>query len=69
MGGFCFSEIGKEVCIEYGDGKRELFMLVRDYGKKENMVDVGMKEEDYKLCGVGVKEVVGYGVEVVMVEG
>lgn len=68
MRGFCFSEIGKELSIQYPDPNTDFFIFLTDYAKKENILQVAMKHEDYKFCRLGVKDLLSYGLQVVIVD-
>lgn len=68
MRGFCFSEIGKELSIQYPDPNTDFFIFLTDYAKKENILQVALKNEDYKFCRLGVKDLLSYGLQVIIVD-
>lgn len=68
MRGFCFSEIGKELSIQYPDPNTDFFIFLTDHAKKENISEVALSHGDYKLCRLGVKDLLSYGLKVVIVD-
>lgn len=68
MHGFCFSEIGKELCIQYPDPNTDFFIFLSDYARKENTNLVAMAYEDYNFCRIGVKDLLSYGFGVIIVD-
>ena len=68
MRGFCFSEIGKELSIQYPDPNTDFFIFLTDYAKQENVTHVAMNLEDYKFCRLGVKDLLKYGLSVIIVD-
>lgn len=68
MRGFCFSEIGKELSIQYPDPNTDFFIFLSDYAQKENISHIAMKYEDYKFCRLGVKDLLRFGLYVIIVD-
>ncbi|BBK03829.1 hypothetical protein [Enterobacter phage EspM4VN] len=68
MRGFCFSEIGKELSIQYPDPNTDFFIFLSDYAKKENATHIAMKHDDYKFCRLGVKDLLRAGLNVIIVD-
>lgn len=68
MRGFCFSEIGKELSIQYPDPNTDFFIFLSDYAKRDNINVVAMEYEDYKFCRLGVKDLLRYGLHVIIVD-
>lgn len=68
MRGFCFSEIGKELAIQYPDPNTDFFIFLSDWAKQEGTQYIAMSAEDFKFCRLGVKDILRYGLQVIIVD-
>lgn len=68
MYGFCFSETGEQLSIQYPDPNTDFFIFLTDYARKENRPQVAILYEDYKGCRLGIKDLLAYGIQVIVVD-
>lgn len=68
MRGFCFSEIGKELLIQQPDPNTDFFIFLTDFAKRENISHVAINLEDYNICRLGIKDLLAYGLHVIVVD-
>ncbi|WPJ72160.1 hypothetical protein DEEACLCL_00143 [Salmonella phage CRW-SP2] len=68
MHGFCFSQPGKELHINYPDPGTDFFLFLSLYAEQNGITHIAMTLEDMRKGGEGVKDLLAYGHQVVIVD-
>ncbi|AXC40419.1 hypothetical protein [Salmonella phage S115] len=68
MHAFCFSKVGEQLAINYPDANTDFFVLLTDFANKLGIKNVAMTVSDMKFGWLGVKDLLNYGFNVIIVD-